>query len=289
MLMSWVTVIWSTGIGACLTLAARTVGCVMERSNLASEPGFFIDGSCRIGAFGASVLLWSRSMLLLVNGGRWEQLVCFAVTRLFPFFVLASLSSASITQMMAAEAKGNVLILYDEPREEPGLKLIDRGIETELVSKLGSSLELYRETLDTTRFPGDSDHRAFVEYCRGRYASKKIELVVTVMAQSLEFMLKDGQEIFPGMPVVFCGLDSREIASRKLGPNATGVFLRRDFKGTLDLALKLRPQTQRFFFVAGSSDFDRQLVKLAREDLHQFGDRVTYITDLSLNATLAQV
>jgi PAS domain S-box-containing protein len=109
------------------------------------------------------------------------------------------------------------------------------------------------------------------------------------MAQSLDFMLKEGQEIFPGVPVVFCGIDSREIASRKLGPNATGVFLRRDFKGTLDLALKLRPQTQRFFLVAGTSDFDRELVKLAREDLHQFGDRITYITDLSLNETLEQV
>jgi PAS domain S-box-containing protein len=231
-------------------------------------------------------------MLRLVNGGRWERLVYFAASTLLPFFVLAWLSPASIAQMAAAEAKRNVLVLYDEPRELPGLTLVDRGIDSELAkSKLHSSIELYRESLDLTRFSGDPDYHAVREYFHEKYAAKKIDVVIAVMAPSVDFMLKYGEETFPGVPVVFCGLDSREVASRKLGLNFTGALLTRDYKGTADLVLKLLPRTHQFFFIAGTSGFDREMTALARADLHQVEDRVsiTYLTDLPLNDTLERV
>ncbi len=219
------------------------------------------------------------------------QLACFGMNQLLLLFLLVFPLASSVAQSVPAEAKRNVLVLYDEPRELPGLKLIDQGLESGLTSKWGSSIEIYRESLDLTRFSADNDHRAIRDYYHQKYAGKKIEVVIAVMAPSLDFMLNYGKELFPGVPIVFCGPDPREIASRQLGPDITGVLITRDFKGTVELALKLLPRTHQFFFIAGTSGFDRKLTELARKDLHEFEGRaqITYLVDLSLKDTLDKV
>jgi len=39
---------------------------------------------------------------------------------------------------------------------------------------------------------------------------------------ALDFLLKYGEEIFPGTPIIFCGIDSREIETRQPRQNMTG-------------------------------------------------------------------
>ena len=46
---------------------------------------------------------------------------------------------------------------------------------------------------------------------------------------SLEFLLKHGEAISPGTPIVFCGIDRRELAGRNLPSNMTGVLVKRAY------------------------------------------------------------
>lgn len=105
------------------------------------------------------------------------------------------------------------------------------------------------------------------------------------------FLLDHGNEIFPGTPIIFCGIDRREFGNRSLPPHISGILLRRTFAPTVDIALGLHPQTARVAVVTGSSDFDSLLLEQARQEFRAYEDRLafTYLTNLPLEKLLAEL
>ena len=61
----------------------------------------------------------------------------------------------------------------------------------------------------------------------------------------------------------------------------TGVLVKREFKPTLETALRLHPGTRQVFFIAGTSAFNRYWLDEARRELGEFEGRVkiTYLSD----------
>src|SRR5437660_11124972 len=142
---------------------------------------------------------------------------------------LAATIAASPAQSNAsnpAEArKKSVLILYDERMDLPGLELLNKGVTKGLTATFGTGVQFYCESLDLSRFPM-SDNGAFRrDYYRQKYTGKKIDVVLAVMAPTLDFMVKHRNEIFPGVPIVFCGVEQRQLVARPSGFNMTGVFV----------------------------------------------------------------
>jgi PAS domain S-box-containing protein len=56
---------------------------------------------------------------------------------------------------------------------------------------------------------------------------------------ALQFALRYRDELFPGVPIVFFGVEVRRLAGQKLWPGVTGVTNIVNFEGTIDLALSL--------------------------------------------------
>ena len=129
------------------------------------------------------------------------------------------------------------------------------------------------------------------DFLRAKYANKKIDVVVAVMAPALDFLLSFGDAVFPGAQIVFCGLDRTQLGDRSLPPHVRGVLVKREFAPTLELALRLHPTTERVVVVAGKSDFDTQLLAAARQEFRPFEDRIslTYLTDLPLQKLLTEL
>ncbi|HSC29649.1 MAG TPA: ATP-binding protein [Vicinamibacterales bacterium] len=126
------------------------------------------------------------------------------------------------------------------------------------------------------------------DHYQRKYAGKPIDLIVAVMGPSLEFLLRHGETIFPGIPIVFCGADASDLEGKTLRPNITGVLVKRLFAPTLDLALRLHPETRHVFVVGGVSPFDRRLQASVRHELRPYEDRViiTYLTGLEMEQTV---
>ena len=61
----------------------------------------------------------------------------------------------------------------------------------------------------------------------------------------------------------------------------TGLLVRRIFAPTLEIALRLQPDTRQVFVVGGTSEFDRHLQAAARREFRPFERRLsfTYLTD----------
>ena len=184
-----------------------------------------------------------------------------------------------------------VVLLYDERTTLPGLAAIDASIARTLTSSSAEPIEVYRESMDLSRFGSAPYLLILQDYLRKKYADKKIDVVVAVMSPALDFLLTHENVVFPGTPIVFCGIDSRELGGRALPSRVTGVLLKRAFAPTLDIALTLHPRTKRVVFVAGTSEFDSRLLEQAREELLPYKDRLdfTYLTALPMRDLLSQV
>ncbi|HEX2450706.1 MAG TPA: ATP-binding protein [Gemmatimonadales bacterium] len=170
----------------------------------------------------------------------------------------------SLAAPAAAQVR-RVVLLYDERTDLPGLAKLDARLVRTLRAGLGG-VEVYREAMDLSRFRSDRYPLLLKDYLRGKYAGKRIDVVIAALGPALDFMLAYGPEVYPGASIVFCGIDRRELGARRLPANVTGVLLKREFAPTLELALRLHPGTQRVVLVGGSSNFDHRLVHQAKAE-----------------------
>src|SRR5262249_25634748 len=191
----------------------------------------------------------------------------------------------------ASSATRNVVLLYDERLELPGLAALDADLVGTLISSSADRIEVYRESMDLSRFGSESYKVLLRDFLRAKYADKKIDAVVAIIWPALDFLLNQGDAIFPGVPIVFCAIDKREIGDRSLPAHVRGILLKREFAPTLELALSLHPQTNRVAVVSGTSEFDARLVEDAIRELHAYEDRLafTYLTGLPLQMLLTEL
>ena len=151
-------------------------------------------------------------------------------------------------------------------------------------SELGRAVEIHVESLGVSRFERPGYDALVADFYRRKYAASTPDLVVAVMEPSLDFLLRHAQALFPGVPVVFAGVESSRLEGKVLPASVTGILVKRAFAPTLDVALRLQPETRNVFVVGGSSTFDRSLEPLVRRDLQPFESRVgiTYLYGLSM-------
>lgn len=104
------------------------------------------------------------------------------------------------------------------------------------------ALEPSVEHMDTKRFPGEDHLIRFREYLAGKYRGRKIDLLVTVDNPALELALSGLGGSFPGVPIVFEGVNDFRAEMLKGKNEVTGVAEILDAGRTLELALELHPR-----------------------------------------------
>jgi signal transduction histidine kinase len=212
---------------------------------------------------------------------------------------LACVVSLCVTGLLAATpspAVGQrdhkrVLLLFDEDRGLPGLSVLEQSIRSTLSAGLGDDVEFFAESMDAAQFPEKQRNLALRDYYAKKYGSRKLHLIIGVMGPAVSFLRQYGDAFAPGVPIVFCGADARALEGVKLPAHMTGLLVRRAFAPTLDVALRLQPETRQVFVVGGTSEFDRHLQAAARREFEPFERRVsfTYLTDQPLRDLLAAV
>ena len=184
-----------------------------------------------------------------------------------------------------------VVLLFGERPELPALALFQTNFVQTLTSNSADPVEIYNETMDLSRF-GSNNYRLFLrDFLQAKYADKKIDLVIAILSPSLEFMLNYGSVIFPGTPILFCGVDKTDLGNRSLPPHVRGILLKREFAPTVEVALSLHPNTERAVVVAGTSDSDTRLLEQAKIDFGFYEERLDfhYLITLSLQDLLIEL
>jgi PAS domain S-box-containing protein len=204
----------------------------------------------------------------------------------------ATLSCYPVVAAAGPEPTRLVVVLYpNESDGAPGTFLADRGIRSTFASDAPGRVEVRNEYVDTSRLRDADFKQAQVELLRRKYAGRKVDLVIAGLSSALDFALEHRGELFPDVPIVYCSVDQREVQARTLPPDIIGVPIRMDLAATLDLALKLHPDTRHVFVVAGRAPFDVFWEAEARRTFRPYEGRLEFVflTGLSMDDLLGRV
>ena len=204
---------------------------------------------------------------------RMVALACLAII-CFPCFLIRA---------QETEKPKRVLVLYWYGKDLLPNVLFEQSFHEVLQKGPIKNVEYYSEYLESNRFEGEAQEQVFRDYLKRRYADRPIDVVVAVTGAPLEFLLKYRADLFPDAPIVFEAIDRPSHQQLAAGPGMTGVIPASTHKQTLDLALRLHPDTKQVFVISGNLEHDKSLENIARNELADFENRVriNYLTDLT--------
>jgi len=208
-------------------------------------------------------------------------------------FILALLIISSCAAKEAASKQILILASYN-----PGLKWTDSlgdAIEDQL-SIYYPDADFHFEYMDTKRQPPTTARQDDLkELYRNKYMGHRFDVVVCSDDDAFQFLLSKRDDLFPGSPVVFCGVNSYEdqmLAGRK---GFTGVVEESDFPGTLSLMLNLHPGTRQIIIVNDQTTTGNGLKRFLGKVLPDFNKKVNFtiwdnmtVEELQRNASALQ-
>jgi two-component system, sensor histidine kinase ChiS len=109
----------------------------------------------------------------------------------------------------------------------------------------GNTIQLHVENMDTKRVPYDAKYeKQLYEIYQHKFQNLKFSLIISSDNNAFDFLRKYHDDLFPEVPVVFCGVNffkDEQIANH---PLFTGVAEMFDAPATLKAALQLHPNTE---------------------------------------------
>lgn len=193
--------------------------------------------------------------------------------------VTAALFLSAGTQCAeAASMRKNILILNSYHK---GLSWTDEqteGIERTIKNSL-YNCDISVEYMDWKNYPTNENLDNLHRYLKYKYQSKMINLVMATDDAALSFATKYRKEIFSNAPIVFSGVNQEGIRRMLSGvANVTGIIEKIDPEGTIEIALKMMPQTKQVYVLNDNTESGKSAGKLTAEAIHKINPRIKVIT-----------
>jgi|GEM_PF-770914 len=158
--------------------------------------------------------------------------------------VLLIVGLTALDSLVAGQETKRVFVLNSYHRGYPFSDNAMRGID-DAFGKSGIKAETYVTYMDMKRIPTTPQYFSKLkELIRVGYKGARFDAVIACDNDALEFMRKYRDELFPGVPVVFTGIndfDKRMLDGRS---DITGISQSNDYAGTIRIAQKFRPATK---------------------------------------------
>ncbi|HED16048.1 MAG TPA: response regulator [Gammaproteobacteria bacterium] len=137
-----------------------------------------------------------------------------------------------------------------------------RGVQSVIDPE--GDVDLVIEHLDTKRHFTKDYLQAYAALLKIKYQNERFDILISTDDNALDFMLKYRDEIFPGVTLVFSGINKLEPARTEGYTNVFGYTENLRVKDTLDVALGLQEDARDVYFVADKSNSSAAMLDKAR-------------------------
>ncbi len=211
------------------------------------------------------MLLLSKIFMSDLNrlAPHWRHLLLVAAFILVPpdsFAVAASTDGDT--------APWRVLVLLGGDPGQLAVQQQDLAFRKSLLVAAPNGVDFFTESIDTVRFRYSDMAAEFLALLRRKYATQRVDLVVGLGGQTIEFIRRHHDELWPGAPTLLYSLNDEMVQRLGLPAGASYVPWQHNIEGTLALIAAVQADARRLIVVGGAADFDRDLtarvVSLAR-------------------------
>jgi signal transduction histidine kinase len=216
---------------------------------------------------------------------RWRKSVALVVV-LLPQFLIPHLVSPQQTS-----ARKSILIVNEVGLSHALTELITQEIIQEVQESHNVHVEFYSENLDLLNSPDTPSHADIKEWLVKKYGGLKLDVVVAVGPDSIDFLSNYTQTMFLDMPVVICGSSIQHAGNPRLDSRFTGTWTSYEPLKTIEAALRLFPATRHVVIVGGTTAFDKKGVSIIKADIASLASKLdfSYLTDLEMSELLQRI
>jgi PAS domain S-box-containing protein len=148
-----------------------------------------------------------------------------------------------------ADPAKTILVLQSYHSGMRWVENIEQGIGQAL-EEYGGSVKIFYEYMDTKRVPFDAEYEAiYAKLLQTKYAKRLPHVILSADNNAFEFLKRQGGQLFPTVPVVFCGVNFFQDANLAGVDNFTGVVEAYDIIATLEAALAIHPDTNHIYVI----------------------------------------
>ncbi len=186
-----------------------------------------------------------------------------------------------------ALAKRNILLLHSYHQGYEWTRNIATSMEGVLSREIPDA-ELFIEEMDTKRLSPAQIFPQLRLFYNQKYAGRTFDVILCSDDNALDFLLTYGDELFPKVPVVFCGINNFDDGRLAGHQNFTGVVEANDYVGTLEIALALHSNTRHVALVSDLTPSALANMQRLRAIVPRFSDRINFIELVGLNTSQLQ-
>ncbi len=194
-------------------------------------------------------------------------------------FILMTVSSgsAALSSTVIHETDAPcVLILHSY---HPGFiwtENISAGLRS-ILEEADFEINIHIEYMDTKVYLPEVMFPQLEQLYRAKYKGEHIDLIITTDDNALNFLLPQRDLLFPGVPIIFCGLNNYTESRIEGIQGITGVAEAMDLGGTIQLALDLHPGTRYIAVVNDSTPTGIRNLENFINTAPTFTDRIEFI------------
>eukprot|EP00828_Plagiopyla_frontata_P011558 TRINITY_DN16400_c0_g1_i1.p1 TRINITY_DN16400_c0_g1~~TRINITY_DN16400_c0_g1_i1.p1 ORF type:complete len:249 (-),score=16.41 TRINITY_DN16400_c0_g1_i1:52-798(-) len=146
--------------------------------------------------------------------------------------------------------------------------------------------EIFIEYMDCKRFPKCAEDGRWNVFLERKYRHTPPNLVIVSDDIALSFMKKYRDKLFPGVPVIFCGINDT-ISALNVPENFTGIIETLDIPANLRLAKKLFPATNTIAVITDNTTTGAGARREIMETVKDFPElKFIYLNGEDLNCLL---
>jgi len=185
------------------------------------------------------------------------------------------------------EQTKRVLVLNSYNKGFAQTDAIVNGVESVLKPE-ENDIELRIEYMDSKSTKYDSPYKEkLYELYKYKYGNQTFDLIISSDDNAFNFLREYHQDIFPGTPVVFCSVNNLEAPALIDPEEFTGLIELQSIKETLDLGLKLHPETKQIVFIVDNTPTGEYLWGQIQENFKYYED--VRMTRLDESLSLEQI
>jgi len=161
------------------------------------------------------------------------------------------------------------------------------GVVTAIKDEFSQSdlnYELFFEYMDTKRFYGEEYLEQLSSFLFNKYKDFHFDVIIAADENAIHFMLEHRDRLFPGIPLVFSGLNYYEPEAFAHLSHYTGQVEVIDIEPNLELVQRLHPDVKTVYYISDNTVSGRNLQRITREAEHLFPElEIRYLDGTQLS------
>lgn len=209
---------------------------------------------------------------------------------IFTIFAAILMATLLLAPDASARDKKNVLILNSYHQ---GYKWTDdetRGI-TEALNSMKDNITIYIEYMGSKWISDQKYFDHLRQTMKHKYRNVRFDVIILSDNDALNFMVKYRDDMFGKVPTVFCGINYFNDKDLQGQPLYTGINESADLRGTLDVALRLHPNTKKVVVINDTTITGRRIHDELTKVTPSFQNKVQFefLEDIEMGKLLEEV